>query len=128
MNKNKVVIVYLLMLMNHVAHIFEETWGRFWLIDSFYGLGWFLVANWVLLCIPVVLFYFVLHERRWAHHLSIIYAGIMILNGVGHNIATIVTGRYFGGFAGGYTGIGLIIIGSAMIYYLLKAFRSSGSW
>jgi hypothetical protein len=52
----------------------------------------------------------------------------MILNGVGHNIATIVTGRYFGGFAGGYTGIGLIIIGSAMIYYLLKAFRSSGSW
>lgn len=124
MNRDKVVIFYLLMLMNHVAHILEETWGRFWLIDSFYGLGWFLVGNWVLFCIPVVLFYFVLHEKRWGCHLSIVYAGIMILNGVGHNVATIVTGRYFGGFAGGYTGIGLIIIGSAMIYYLLKGIQT----
>jgi len=44
----------------------------------------------------------------------------MVLQGIGHNVATIITGRYTDGFAGGYTGIGLIIIGSAMIYYLLQ--------
>jgi hypothetical protein len=108
------------MLVGHVAHFLEEAWGQFWLIDAFYGLGWFLVANWVLFCIPVVVFYFVLHEKRWAFCLSMIYAGIMILNGVGHNIATIVTGRYFGGFAGGYTGIGLLLIGPPMIHYLRR--------
>jgi hypothetical protein len=87
-------------------------------------MGWFLAGNWVLFCIPVVLFYFVLHEKRWAYQLSIIYAGIMILNGIGHNLATVLTGRYFGGFAGGFTGIGLIIIGSALIYYLLKEIQT----
>jgi hypothetical protein len=108
------------MLTSHVAHILEEAWGRFWLIESFFGLGWFLAGSWALFCIPVVLFYFVLHEKRWAYNLSIIYAGIMILNGIAHNIATLLTGRYFDGFAGGYTGIGLIIIGTAMMYHLLK--------
>jgi len=120
MNHSKVIILYLLMLVGHVAHILEETWGRFWLLDAFFGLGWFLVVNWVLFCIPVVFFYFVLHEKRWAFYLSMIYAGIMILNGVGHNVATIVTGKYFGGFAGGYAGIGLLLIGPPMIHYLRK--------
>jgi hypothetical protein len=118
--KNKIIIFYLLLLLFHVAHVFEEVWGRFWIMDSIFGAGWFLVVNWLLLCIPFTLFYFTLNEKRWAYKLSIVYAGIMILNGLGHNIATIVTGRYFGGFAGGFTGIGLIIIGPALIYYLLK--------
>jgi hypothetical protein len=117
---SKVIIFYLLMLVGHVAHILEETWGRFWLVDAFYGLGCFLVVNWVLFCIPIVIFYFVLHKKRWAFYLSMIYAGIMILNGVGHNVATIVTGKYFGGFAGGYTGIALLLIGPPMIHYLRK--------
>jgi hypothetical protein len=120
MNNSKIVLLYLLMLVGHVAHILEEIWGRFWLIDAFFGLGWFLVANWVFFCIPVVVFYSVLHEKRWAFYLGMIYAGIMTLNGVGHNIATIVTGSYFGGFAGGYTGIGLLLIGPPMIHHLLR--------
>ena len=120
MNNSKVALFYFLMLVGHVAHFLEEIWGRFWLIDALYGLGWFLVANWVLFCVPVVFFYFVLHEKRWAFYLSMVYAGIMILNGVRHNIATVVTGSYFGGFAGGYTGIGLLLIGPPMIHYLLK--------
>jgi hypothetical protein len=126
MNRDKVVMLYLLLLVNHVAHVFEETWGRFWLIDSFFGVGWFLIGNWVLFCIPVTLFYFVLHEKRWAYRLSIVYAGIMILNGIGHNVATVLAGRYFGGFAGGFTGIGLVIIGSALLYYLIKAIQTEG--
>jgi hypothetical protein len=84
------------------------------------GLGWFLAANWVLFCIPVTLFYFVLRGRRWAYDLSMVYAGVMILNGAGHNVATLVTGRYFDGFAGGYSGIVVALIGLPMVYYLRK--------
>jgi len=118
MHKNKIIIFYLLLLLFHVAHVFEEAWGHFWIMDSIFGPGRFLALNWLLLCIPFVLFYFTLNEKRWAYILSIVYAGIMILNGIGHNIATLVTGRYFGGFAGGFTGIGLIIIGTILFYYL----------
>lgn len=120
MIRSRLILFYLLMLAAHVAHVFEETWGRFWLMDAFFGLGWYLVVNWMLFCIPVALFYFVLHERRWAYQASILYAGFMVLNGIGHNVATIVTGRYFGGFAGGYTGIALVLIGPPMIHYLRK--------
>jgi hypothetical protein len=120
MNKNKVIVFYLLMLVGHVAHIFEETWGRFFLIDAVLGLGWFLVTNWVLFFIPVVFFYFVLNDRPWAYYMSMVYAGIMILNGVAHIVAMITTGKYFNGFAGGYTGIGLLLIGPPMLYYLRK--------
>ncbi len=118
--KPNVVLFYLLMLMMHVAHVFEETWGRFWLIDAFYGQGRFLVVNWMLFSIPVAMLYFVLQQKRWAYRLSMIYAGIMIANGLGHNIATLVTRRYFGGFAGGFTGIALVLLGFPMIYVLRK--------
>jgi hypothetical protein len=111
MIKNKVTFFYLLMLVAHLAHIFEETWGRFFLIDAVFGLGWFLVTNWLLFCILVVFFYFVLNDKPWAYYMRIVYAGIMVLNGVAHAAATITTGKYFNGFAGGYTGIGLVLIG-----------------
>ena len=117
MNKNKIVLFYLLMLVAHLAHVFEETCGRFWIMNKV-GLGLYLSINWVLFCIPVILFYFVLNNRSWAFKLSIVYASFMTLQGIVHNIATIITGRYFDGFAGGYTGIGLLLIGPMMIYYL----------
>ena len=117
MIKNKIVIFYLLMLINHMAHVFEEIWGRFWILNKV-GLGIYLTINLILFCIPLILFYFVINNKRWAYKLSIVYAGFMVLQGIGHNIATIITGKYFDGFAGGYTGIGFLIIGSAMIYYL----------
>jgi len=117
MNKNKLIILYLFMFINHVAHVFEETWGRFWILNTV-GLGLFLTINAFLFCIPVILFYFVLHNNRWAYMLSMVYAAFMALQGVGHIIATMITGKYFDGFAGGFTGIGLFLIGSLMIYYL----------
>jgi hypothetical protein len=120
MSKNEIVILYLLMLAGHVAHVLEEIWGRFWLMEAVYGMGWFLVLNWVLFCIPMVIFYFVLQEKRWAYYLGMTYAGSMILNGLGHNAATILSGRYFNGFAGGYTGIGFLILGPLLIYHLGK--------
>lgn len=127
MDKDKVILFYLLMLVGHVAHVFEEAWGRFWMIDAIFGLGWFLATNWALFCIPVVVFYFILQKKRWAYYMGMIYAGVMVLNGVGHNVATIVTGRYGGDFAGGYTGIGLLIIGPPLIYYLRKVMPTDES-
>jgi len=121
---SRVVLLYLLMLICQIAHVFEEIWGRFWLMNAFLSLGLFLLGNWVLFCIPVAFFYFVLCEKRLAYHLSMIYAGIMILNGLGHNVGIVVTGRYFDGFAGGYTGIAFVLIGPVMIYYLRKEMPS----
>jgi hypothetical protein len=118
--RNRIVLLYLSMLVGHVAHVFEEVWGRFWMLNEF-GLGMYLAINWVLFCIPVFLFYFVLHNKRWAYILSIVYAGLMGLQGIGHNVATIITGKYFGGFAGGYTGVGLLMISLPMTYLLYKS-------
>ena len=119
LKKNKVISLYLLMLVGHVAHVFEEVWGQFWILKKI-GLGLYLIINWIFFCIPVVLFYFVLNNKRWAYKLSIVYVGFMGLQGIGHNIATIINGRYFDGFAGGFTGIGLLIISLLMIYFLWK--------
>jgi hypothetical protein len=123
MNKNKVVILYLLILITHVAHVFEEVWGRFWMLNHI-SLGKYLAINWALFCIPVLLFYFVVNDKKWAYKLSIAYAGFMVLQGIGHNVATIITGRYFNGFAGGFSGIGLIIFGSWLVFYLIKGIQS----
>jgi hypothetical protein len=87
-------------------------------MEAVYGLGWFLVTNWALFCIPVVIFYFILQEKRWAYGLGMMYAGVMTLNGLGHNAATLLTGRYFGGFAGGYTGVAFLILGPLLIHSL----------
>jgi hypothetical protein len=124
MYKNKVVILYLLMIVNHVAHVFEEIWGRFWILNKV-GSGIYLAINLVLFCIPLLLFYFVLNDRRWAYKFSIAYAGFMVLQGIGHNAATLITRRYYDGFAGGFTGIGLIVIGFPLIYYLLESIKTT---
>lgn len=88
------------MLVNHVAHDFEEIWGRSWMLNKV-GPGLYLSINLGLFCIPVILFYFVLNDKPWAYKLSIAYAAFMALQGIGHNIATITSGKYYDGFAGG---------------------------
>lgn len=124
----KMIALYLAFLAFHVAHVFEEVWGRFWLMEAVYGLGWYLVANWILFCIPLFIGYFLLSTRqKWIYRLAMGYAGIMVLNGIGHNIATIVTGRYFDGFAGGFTGIALIICGMLLFYQLWRSLQSFAS-
>jgi hypothetical protein len=75
----KAIPFYLLLLVGHMAHVFEEIWGRFWLIDAVYGLGWFLVVNWILFLIPVAIFYDVLRGRRWAYSLGILSGRILPL-------------------------------------------------
>jgi hypothetical protein len=70
-----------------------------------------------------MIFSFILKKNPLAVKFGILYAGRRILNGIGHNVATIITGRYFDGFAGGFSGIGLVII---RIPLLLSLWRISG--
>ncbi len=109
-SKRQLLALYLLMLLAHQAHVYEETWGRFFLVDTF-GLGPYLAINWLLFCIPVGLLFFVMTDQPTAYTLSLIYAGFMALQGIGHDVVTIVTSRYFDGFAGGLTGILLCALG-----------------
>jgi hypothetical protein len=122
-NQEAVVPLYLAMLAAHIGHVFEEVWGRFWLIEAFHGLGLYLAANGILFCIPLIVFFFLLRGNRTAAYLAAAYSAVMVLNGIGHNLATIATGRYFDGFAGGFSGIGLTLIGVPLIYALGKGIR-----
>ena len=112
------------MLVGHAVHVLEEIHGRFLILNKL-GLARFLIINFALFCIPLVLFYFVSNEKKRAYRFSLIYAGFMGLQAIGHNIAATVTGRYFDGFAGGYSGIGLLIISMPLIYYLCKDMPNS---
>jgi hypothetical protein len=119
MYRSAVPPLYLAMLAVHVAHVFEEIWAEFRVVEIL-GLGGFLIANWVLWCIPAAIFLFMLRGHQWAYQLGIAYAAIMVANGIGHNLMTLLTGQYFGGFAGGFTGIGLIVDGIILIMALQR--------
>ena len=125
MTDKKIIASYLATLFFHVAHVFEETWGHFWILDRV-GEGWFLVINLILISFPLVFFYFILTGRRFGYILGIIYAAFMVLNGLAHNAAVIVTGSYFGGFAGSLSGIGLIVVGIPAGFYLRKGLPAPG--
>ena len=113
---SRAVAAYLSLLAFHVAHVLEEVYGRFVALHEL-GLAGFLAANWVLFCIPVAFFYFWLSGRSWARRMSVLYAAFMVLNGLGHNVMTLATGRYFDGYAGGFSGLGLAVAGIVFIRF-----------
>jgi hypothetical protein len=116
--KTRLIAAYLFLLLCFAAHVFEEAWGRTWLV-KYFGVKTFLTLNGVLLLISLVLFLFAIMGGVWARRLSIIYALIMIANGLWHNIVLAMTRRYFEGYAvGSNTGIGLIVAGVLLIHYL----------
>jgi hypothetical protein len=121
----RIAASYLSLLFFHVAHVFEETWGRFWIMDRM-GEGWYLAVNLVLFAIPLVLFYLILTVRRIGYVLGIIYAAFMALNGIAHNAALIATSTYFGGSAGSFSGIGLVLAGIPAALYLRKGLPPRG--
>ena len=110
----RAVRAYLGLIVFHVAHILEEVFGNFVVLRRL-GLGAFLAVNWVLLCLLAAVFYFWLLGRRWAYWMSVLYAGFMVLNGLGHNVMTLATGRYFDGYAGGFSGLGLAVWGLLLL-------------
>lgn len=116
---NRIIALFLLMLVFHVAHVFEEVYGRFWILNNV-GLKWFLIINWILFLFPVFFFYLLLSGYKYSFYLGMLYSIIMIINGVMHNVAYFVTGKYFDGFAGGITGLFLILIGIPLFFNLKK--------
>jgi hypothetical protein len=120
MAEKKIVASYLLLLFFHVAHVFEEVWGHFWIMDRMGSEGWYLIINWLLFGLPLIFFYLILNGRRIGYILGILYAIFMVLNGLGHNAAVIVTGSYFGGFAGSISGIGLVLVGIPAALFLRR--------
>lgn len=118
--KNQLYLYYLLMLVTTIAHIFEEIWGHFWILEVI-GLKWFLILNSFLIFIPFLIFYFVLNEKHWAYQLGTVYAGVMGIQGIGHNLGFLLMGSYYGGFAGGITGVFLSFFSIPLIYHLLKS-------
>jgi hypothetical protein len=119
MADKKIIISYLGLLFFHVAHVFEELWGHFWMLDMM-DEGLYLLINLLLFAAPLAVLYLILTGKRFGYVLGIIYGVFMVLNGLGHNVAVIVTDRYYGGFAGSLSGIGLIIVGIPAVLYLRK--------
>src|SRR5512136_3188111 len=112
-------IAYLSLLAFHAAHVAEEVLGRFFIMQRL-GLVLFLVVNGFLFGLALTLYSFWRRGRRRAGLLSALYAGFMVLNGVGHNIMTLATGRYFEGYAGGFSGIGLAVSGLVLLSLLRR--------
>jgi hypothetical protein len=112
------------MVLVHAAHVGEEAWGRFWLIDAFFGMSAFLIVNGIGVALALTLLYAVHRGSRVACAIAIGYAAVMGFQGIGHNAATVVTGRYFGGFAGGVTGVALLAISVPLVGALRRALRS----
>jgi hypothetical protein len=123
-NPRPAIALYLCLLLFHFAHVLEEIYGQFQAI-RYIGLGWFMIINWLLLCIPVAILYYVIVGKRRAYYCGIIYTAVMIINGLAHNIGYFIFGQYYGGVAGSFTGLAFVIIGPILIYSLRKLLRSN---
>lgn len=119
-NRRRIILFLLLLIFFHAAHMLEEVWARFWPVGRYYSQETFLILNLVFFAIPLVMLYYFLIEKKWSVYLCLVYGIAMTLNGLGHNIMTLSTGKYFGGFAGGFSGIGLIAAGVPLAYFAFK--------
>jgi len=117
---NKTTAAYVLLLGGHALHVAEETWGHFRVMNMVGGTAPFLAINAVLFAIPVIFFISWRRGRRWAFWFSVVYAGFMAVQGLFHNLAWLVTGRYFNGFAGAVSGLWLIAAGVPLFFWLLE--------
>lgn len=118
--RKRVIQFLLLLIFFHAAHMLEEVWANFLPVGKYYSQEMFILLNLVLFSIPLVVLYYFLIEKKWSVYVCVIYGIAMTINGLGHNIMTLATGKYFGGFAGGFSGIGLIAAGIPLAYYALK--------
>jgi hypothetical protein len=113
-------IPYLGLYFFHVLHVLEEYWGGFRAVGIM-GPAVFLAINAVFLALPLIVFILLAGEKRGAVRLGRLYAVIMILNGLGHMTAFLITGRYFGFAAGAGAGPGLVFFGAWTFIRLFPA-------
>ena len=111
--KTNLKITYLFLIALLFLHTTEEIIGKAPFITTFYnGLNNYLIAHFFFLLIPIILFLYTLDNKKWFYNLNYIYAAVMIMDGLYHVIERLVAGLY--------TGIGLIIFGLLLIYYLWR--------
>ncbi len=120
--RRRIIVLFLGLYFFHVLHVLEEIWGEFRVLRILGRTGFF-AGNAFLLAIPLVVFFYILDDRLPALRLGQIYCVIMALNGMGHGLAVLMTGRYFGFYAGAASGIGLIAIGIPLALTLEKSIR-----
>ncbi|UCD17636.1 MAG: hypothetical protein JSV44_01680 [Candidatus Zixiibacteriota bacterium] len=125
MYRRRIIVVYILLLSAYVIHIVEETLGNFAAIRVLGSHLLYIVLNGVIVGVTIALLYCIIRRKRSAFYGGIIFAGIMFLNGCAHNVGLIITGRYYGDFAGSYSGIALLAIGPVLVYYLVKELREN---
>lgn len=113
-------MLYLLLTALYLAHVCEEAIGRFLMVGILGGVPQFLMVNAIFLTVIIIIFFYMLRDRRVGYVAALVYTVLIIINGAGHIIGWLVTGRYHGGFAGVYTGTGYLIIGPWLLYYLRK--------
>lgn len=117
----KSIILFAILLFLQIAHILEEIFGNAWFIESMYGgLRNFVLIMIISFIIPLIIFYFVVNNKKVAYPLTLIYVSIVLLDGLIHIIETFIFKKYFNGSAGLFTGIFFIIIGIMLIYHLKK--------
>ena len=115
---------YLSMLALHAAHVVEELLAGFRVAERL-GARRFVLLNACLFAVPAGLYVGLLRDSQRACRLGRVYAGFMVFHGFQHNLLTILTRRYRHGFAGGLTGIGLVLTGIPLLRRL-SAFTKTG--
>ncbi len=116
MKRRRVLWIFSFLIAAHILHIGEEILGKASFIDSVYnGITHFLLINISLLLIPLILIYLVFLKKKFAHYLAFMYSIVMIIDGLDHLVRN---------YAGIYTGVLLIILGVALIFYLVKELRN----
>ena len=120
--KRRIIGLFLGLYFFHILHVLEEIWGEFRAMRIL-GRNVFIAGNAFLLAIPLVVFFYVLDDRRLALRLGQIYGLIMILNGLGHGMAVLLTGHYFGYYAGAVSGIGLVALSIPLVISLEKSLK-----
>ena len=117
--KSRLILLYILMLIAHQAQIFEELWDHSILVTSL-GENVYVLMNWVLFCLPLVLLYFIFVDKKWAYYLSALYSIIMMFQGVERIVMSFVQGALAETFPIVLTGALIYLIGIPMVYYIYK--------
>ena len=121
------ILVYLAVLIIHSGHIIEESlYKADFITTSYGGTTNFLLVSGALLCIPTILLYHAIQRKRWAMLTSMVYATIIILDGIVH-IAQWAISKTPSEFAGIITGLGFVIIGPILLYNLGITYRTERS-
>ncbi len=123
MPDRKIIILYIGLLIAYIAHVVEEIMGDFIIIKLLGSIYIFIVINIAMFLVLLMILFFLRQGKRLATLIAIFISVIMFANGFLHILATLITGRYFNGFAGAFTGIALILFSVPLFINLYKYYK-----